>query len=60
MGDISSPRIEGIGGRETENGPAEQEPGKRKPKPEEKPEPAPSENEDLVIEKVEHDLDEMA
>jgi len=60
MGDISSPRIEGIAGRETENGPAEQEPGKRKPKAGEKTEPAPSENEDLVIEKVEHDLDEMA
>jgi len=60
MGDISSPRIEGIAGRETENGPAEQEPGKRKPKPEEKPKPEPPENEDLVIEKVEHDLDEMA
>lgn len=60
MGDFSSARIEGIGGRETEDGPAEQDPGKRKLKPEEKPKPELPENEDLVIEKVEHDLDEMA
>jgi hypothetical protein len=60
MGDFSSPRIEGIADRETENGPAEQEPGKRKPKPEEKTKPEPPANEDLVIEAVKHDLDEMA
>jgi len=60
MGDFSSARIEGIAGRESEDGPAEQEPGKRKPKPEEKPKPDPPQSEDLVIEVVEHDLDEMA
>jgi hypothetical protein len=62
MGDFSSPRIEGIAGRESEDGPAEQEPGKRKPKLEEKPKPKQEspETEDLVIEAVEHDLDEMA
>jgi len=60
MGNFSSTRIEGIAGRETEDGPAEQESGKRKPKPEEKPKPESAETEDLVIESVEHDLDEMA
>ncbi len=60
MGDFSSPRVEGIADRETQNGPAEQESGKRKPKPEEKPKPEAPETEDLVIEAVEHDLDEMA
>ncbi|HTW23276.1 MAG TPA: hypothetical protein VMD78_06735 [Candidatus Baltobacteraceae bacterium] len=60
MGTFSSSRVEGIPGRETENGPAEQEPGKRKPKPEEKPKPQSTDTDDLVIEAVKHDLDEMA
>lgn len=60
MSTFSSSRIESIAGRETENGPAEQESGKRKPKPEEKPKPESTEKEDLVIEAVQHDLDEMA
>jgi hypothetical protein len=60
MGDLSSPRVDGVADRETQNGPAEQESGKRKLKPEEKPKPEPPEKVDLVIEAVEHDLDEMA
>lgn len=60
MGDFSSSRIEGIAGREIDDGPSQQEPGKRKPKPDEKPKPGSTETEDLVIEATSHDLDEMA
>jgi hypothetical protein len=60
MGDFSSPRIEGIADRETQNAPGEQEPGKRKLKSEEKPKLEPLENVDIVIETAEHELDEMA
>jgi len=60
MGDFTSSRIEGIAGRQSDDGPAPQEPGKRKVKAEEQPKPEPTEAEDLVIEAVPHDLDEMA
>jgi hypothetical protein len=60
MGDFTPPRIEGIAGRETDDGPSEQQPGKRKPKPEEKPRLESPETQDLVIEADAHDLDEMA
>lgn len=60
MGTFSSSRIEGIAGRETEHGPAEQDTGKRRPKPEERPKPESAAEDDLMIEAVEHDLDEMA
>ncbi|HEX4074114.1 MAG TPA: hypothetical protein VHX49_01805 [Candidatus Acidoferrales bacterium] len=60
MGDFTPARIEGIAGRETDDGPADQQPGKRKLKSEENPKPESTETQDLVIEAVEHDLDEMA